>query len=162
MPRLQDVYSDELFLDSLGLTFEYGETTCGSRKVRHLPCKRIVQVGDNNFDRWANSVEEEFDLSSKNGRDQLEAFISVEKRVQEKKTRKSKTFWGKVESLINRIELIFWHDWDSFSIKPVRWRNFSVIAISLESAGSYHLETHCAFLGLHVALTFYKSRETLA
>ena len=42
----------------------------GSRNTRYLPDRMVVQIGedDSTFDRWANSVDMEFDIGSGRGR----------------------------------------------------------------------------------------------
>ena len=56
----------ELFTEQ-GIVLEYGCGKYNNRPVRFLRESGVFQVGDNDFDRWANSVEFEFDLYSKKG-----------------------------------------------------------------------------------------------
>lgn len=41
------------------------------RRVRFVPKTGMMQVSDNNFDRWANSVELTFDVQQPKGRRQF-------------------------------------------------------------------------------------------
>jgi hypothetical protein len=57
----------EQTLAELGIRLEYGVGEYRGRAVRYLEDSGILQIGDTEFDRWANSVEFEFDLMSKKG-----------------------------------------------------------------------------------------------
>lgn len=55
---------EDLF-DDLGIRKDIEYSGCSKlpiigRNIRYLPEMGIVQIGDNDFDRWANSVELEF------------------------------------------------------------------------------------------------------
>ena len=49
-------------ITDLGIKLEYGCGMFNGRPVRYLENLGIFQVGDDNFDRWANSLDFEFDL----------------------------------------------------------------------------------------------------
>lgn len=57
----------EELLTELGIVLEYGCGKFKNRPVRYLENSGIFQLSDDNFDRWANSVEQEFDLYSEKG-----------------------------------------------------------------------------------------------
>lgn len=159
MSDLSNVFLDEQFLESLGITLKYNEGICGARKVRYLPLVRTVQLSDDNFDRWANSVEAEFDLSSAYGRAQFEGRVRVERKNHAEVERHNRTIIGKLQLFIRRFEYSFWQDWDSFSPAPMRWRDFAVICLSFEYNQSTYLEVHTALLGFHVMFTFYRRTQ---
>ena len=48
-------------ITDLGIKLEYGCGMFNGRPVRYLENLGIFQVGDDNFDRWANSLDFEFD-----------------------------------------------------------------------------------------------------
>jgi hypothetical protein len=60
----------ELFLE-LGIETEYDCGILFGRQFRYLEYSGQVQIGDNNFDRWANSVELTFDIWLEKGRRQF-------------------------------------------------------------------------------------------
>jgi hypothetical protein len=65
----------ELFAD-LDISLKYGCGRYRNRNVRFLEPEGLFQIGepDEDFDRWGNSVEVEFDLYTKVGRRQLIRF----------------------------------------------------------------------------------------
>lgn len=60
-------------------------------------------------------------------------------------------------NLAKNITLDFYHDWDSFSLAPMRWRDFTFIQIAIETNGySKYLEITIAILGLHFCLSIFR------
>lgn len=57
--KIQD--PEDLF-NELNIKFEYDCGIHRGRAVRYLSEIGVFQVGERDFDRWANSVEQEFDL----------------------------------------------------------------------------------------------------
>lgn len=54
------------YLASLDIRLDVHDSgTFKARPVRYLPGQRLFQVGDDDFDRWANSVERSFNLSKR-------------------------------------------------------------------------------------------------
>lgn len=51
---------------------------------------------------------------------------------------------------MSKPEFHFYSDWDSFSLAPKNWRDFTVIQISGEVAPYRWYEIHIAFLGFHI------------
>lgn len=57
-----------VFLESLGIGLDvYHAGKIQNRNVRYLPEYKCIDIGDNDFDRWGNSVELSFDLGTKKG-----------------------------------------------------------------------------------------------
>jgi hypothetical protein len=54
-------------LSDLGIILEYGCAKFKNRPIRFLEEIGVLQVGDDDFDRWANSVGVEFDLLTPKG-----------------------------------------------------------------------------------------------
>lgn len=64
------------FLETLGIHIdEYGTGKWRNREVRYLKQYGLFQIGDNNFDRWANSVEWEFYIWQPKEQRALERFV---------------------------------------------------------------------------------------
>lgn len=64
------------FLASLGIHISvYGTGEWRGRQVRYLPERGAFQIGEENFDRWANSVELEFSLWLPKGQRALARFV---------------------------------------------------------------------------------------
>lgn len=68
MSKLKDPV--ELF-NEFNIELEYDAGIYKNRNVRFLEDIGLFQVGDDNFDRWANSVELEFDLFLPKGQRQF-------------------------------------------------------------------------------------------
>ena len=66
-------------LAELGITLQYGVGEYHGRAVRYLEDSGILQIGDSDFDRWANSIEIEFDLISKKGQREFLRWIETNK-----------------------------------------------------------------------------------
>lgn len=67
----------ESVLRDLSVNFDkYGTGMLNGRPVRYLEMSGLFQVGDDDFDRWANSVELEFDIWLPKGQRQLERWIN--------------------------------------------------------------------------------------
>lgn len=63
----------ESFLRIFGRDYdELGYCIINGRHVRYIEERGVVQVGDDDFDRWANSVEMEFDVWQPKGMRQFE------------------------------------------------------------------------------------------
>lgn len=56
--------SPEELLSECGIVLKYGCGKFKNRQVRYLEESATFQIGDEDFDRWANSVESEYDLYS--------------------------------------------------------------------------------------------------
>lgn len=54
-----------------------GEGMIGGRKIRYLESAGVVQIGDCNFDRWANSVELEFEIWLPKGQRQFSKWVKT-------------------------------------------------------------------------------------
>lgn len=54
-------------LSECGIILKYDNGSFKNRPVRFLSEIGVLQVGDDNFDRWGNSVELEFDLWTPKG-----------------------------------------------------------------------------------------------
>lgn len=57
----------EELLTECGISLTYNNGTFKNRNIRFLSEIGVLQVGDDNFDRWGNSVELEFDLWTPKG-----------------------------------------------------------------------------------------------
>jgi|DEB0MinimDraft_10_1074344.scaffolds.fasta_scaffold44570_3 hypothetical protein len=76
------ITDDKDFFNRYGISLKYG---CGVFKGRHIRLLGLrVQIGEHDFDRWVNSVEEEYDLGR---RSEERAF---RKRLQELTKRNEK------------------------------------------------------------------------
>lgn len=61
------IKSPEELFSELGIELEYGCGMYNGINIRYLEHCGKLQTGDDNFDRWANSVDKEFDLLQKKG-----------------------------------------------------------------------------------------------
>ena len=61
---------NELF-EELGIELKYGCGIFRGKHVRYLRERGVFQVGDSDFDRWANSVDLEFDVWQPKGQRNL-------------------------------------------------------------------------------------------
>lgn len=65
---MADMYdSIHEILEEFGIALVYGCGWYKGLRVRWLPGRSAFQVGVEDFDRWANSVDLEFDMKSKKG-----------------------------------------------------------------------------------------------
>ena len=65
MAKIKDSYD---LLSEIGVTLDKHDTgVYKGRHVRYLDHISSFDVGDNNFDRWSNSLEIRFDLFTKAG-----------------------------------------------------------------------------------------------
>ena len=62
-------------LEELGIDLEYGCGLAKGRPLRYLATEGLIQIGDDDFDRWANSVEVEFDVWQPKGLRQFEKWV---------------------------------------------------------------------------------------
>jgi len=150
---LAEVFKDESLLDSLGISTVYGVGVCGSRRVRYLSKRRVVQTGDNNFDRWANSVEHEFDLTK--DAERLK-FAEWARKEREAYAASKKGFVNSVKRALDHVDVDFSHDYDSFSFKPMNWRDFAFVLLVIEYSPSKWFQLSAALLGLHITLVVFK------
>jgi hypothetical protein len=72
--KIRDV--NELLTD-LGITLEYCCGTYKGRNVRYLEDRGVFQIGNDCFDRWANSVCLEFEVWLPKGQRQLERWAKT-------------------------------------------------------------------------------------
>ena len=72
-------YSPEQILAELGIHLEYGVGEYHGRPIRFLEDSGVVQIGESEFDRWANSVDCEFDLSAKKGQREFLRWVESNK-----------------------------------------------------------------------------------
>ena len=63
-------------------------------------------------------------------------------------------------NLLRNITFSFWHDWDSFSFRPMNWRDFTVIYLCFETNSySRYLDISFAILGFHFDFSIYRDYE---
>ena len=61
-----------------GIILEYGcGTLSNGRPIRYLANAGLIEIGDDNFDRWANSVEEYFDVWLPKGLRAFERYLNA-------------------------------------------------------------------------------------
>ena len=66
----------EDILEQHHITLGYGCGMFQGRQIRYLEERGLLQVGDDDFDRWANSVELEFEVWQKKGLRQLNKYLA--------------------------------------------------------------------------------------
>lgn len=64
----------------------------------------------------------------------------------------TRAFFKEVKS---RVDISLWHDFDSFSVTPMNWRDFTVVALQLETSSSKTLELHTGLFGFHLIVTIW-------
>lgn len=71
--------SIETMLIDLGIKLKSGYGRFKNRNIRYLPDYGVIQIGesDETFDRWANSVELEFDVIQPKGQRQFLRWINT-------------------------------------------------------------------------------------
>ena len=66
----------EDILTQYGIVLEYGCGTLSNGKpVRYLPPAGLIEVGDDDFDRWANSVGQAFEVWQSKGLRAFERYL---------------------------------------------------------------------------------------
>lgn len=70
-------------LSEFNVVLEYGCGRYNDRPIRLLEGQGVLQVGANDFDRWANSVDFEFDIRKKSGMRALKRWLNGGNNEQE-------------------------------------------------------------------------------